>query len=159
MALRRYRELFESGPDSHLVTDANGKILEANHAAAELRQALHGPQHVVVVDADDDDVVRVVGDGRRDRAARQPEAADEPDAGAAGAEVPLDDRHRHDLDAMLREITAATRLVIVCNPNNPTSTALPLGEIAKFIRAVPRHIAVILDEAYCEFNLLQDPDE
>ena len=58
-----------------------------------------------------------------------------------------------------REITAATRLVLVCNPNNPTSTALPLEEIAAFVRAVPRHIAVILDEAYCEFNLLQDPDE
>jgi histidinol-phosphate aminotransferase len=60
---------------------------------------------------------------------------------------------------MLREITAATRLVIVCNPNNPTSTALPLDEIAAFVREVPRHIAVILDEAYVEFNLLQDPDE
>ena len=60
---------------------------------------------------------------------------------------------------MLEEITAATRLVLVCNPNNPTSTALPLDEIAEFVRAVPRHVAVILDEAYCEFNLLQDPDE
>ena len=49
--------------------------------------------------------------------------------------------------------------MIVCNPNNPTSTALPLAEIAEFVRAVPRHVAVILDEAYCEFNLLQDPDE
>ena len=57
------------------------------------------------------------------------------------------------------EITAATRLVVVCNPNNPTSTALPLAEIAEFVGAVPRHVAVILDEAYCEFNLLQDPDE
>jgi histidinol-phosphate aminotransferase len=73
--------------------------------------------------------------------------------------VPLDDAHRHDLGAMLTEITAATRLVIVCNPNNPTSTALPLEPIAEFVRAVPRHIAVILDEAYCEFNLLQDPDD
>jgi len=60
---------------------------------------------------------------------------------------------------MLQEITAATRLVVVCNPNNPTSTALPLEEIRAFVRAVPRHVAVILDEAYCEFNLLQDPDE
>ena len=49
--------------------------------------------------------------------------------------------------------------MIVCNPNNPTSTALPLDEIAAFVREVPRHVAVILDEAYCEFNLLQDPDE
>ena len=60
---------------------------------------------------------------------------------------------------MRQEITAATRMVIVCNPNNPTSTALPLEDIAGFVRAVPRHIAVIVDEAYCEFNLLQDPDE
>src|SRR5688572_26881507 len=80
-------------------------------------------------------------------------------SGARAIQVPVDDTHTHDLDAMLREITAATRLVLVCNPNNPTSTALPLDEIAAFVRAVPRHIAVILDEAYCEFNLLQDPDE
>jgi histidinol-phosphate aminotransferase len=80
-------------------------------------------------------------------------------SGARGIQVPLDDEHRHDLPAMLREITAATRLVIVCNPNNPTSTALPLEEIAAFLREVPRHIAVILDEAYVEFNLLQDPGE
>ena len=49
--------------------------------------------------------------------------------------------------------------MIVCNPNNPTSTALPLDEIAAFVADVPRHVCVILDEAYCEFNLLQDPDE
>ena len=72
--------------------------------------------------------------------------------------MPLDAEHRHDLDAMREEITAATRLVIVCNPNNPTSTALPLDEIAAFVADVPRHVAVILDEAYCEFNLLDDPD-
>ena len=58
-----------------------------------------------------------------------------------------------------REVTAATRLVIVCNPNNPTSTALPLEEIAAFVASVPRHIAIILDEAYIEFSLLQDPDD
>ena len=80
-------------------------------------------------------------------------------AGARAIEVPVDAAHRHDLGAMLEEITAATRLVLVCNPNNPTSTALPLAEIAEFVRAVPRHVAVVLDEAYCEFNLLQDPDE
>ena len=80
-------------------------------------------------------------------------------SGARAIEVPVDGEHRHDLDAMLYEVTAATRLVLVCNPNNPTSTALPLAEIAEFVRAVPRHVAVILDEAYCEFNLLQDPDD
>jgi histidinol-phosphate aminotransferase len=72
--------------------------------------------------------------------------------------VPVDADERHDLAAMAREITVATRLAIVCNPNNPTSTALPLDEIAAFIAEVPRHVAVILDEAYCEFNTLDDPD-
>src|SRR5688500_8500990 len=80
-------------------------------------------------------------------------------AGARAIEVPVDSAHRHDLGAMLQEVNAATRLVVVCNPNNPTSTALPLEEITEFVRAVPRHVAVVLDEAYCEFNLLQDPDE
>jgi histidinol-phosphate aminotransferase len=79
-------------------------------------------------------------------------------SGATAIPVPLDAQHRHDLDAMAREITVATRLVIVCNPNNPTSTALPLDEIQAFIEKVPPHVCVLLDEAYCEFNLLDDPD-
>jgi histidinol-phosphate aminotransferase len=80
-------------------------------------------------------------------------------SGARAIEVPLDGEHRHQLAKMREEITAATRLVLVCNPNNPTSTALPLDEIAGFVADVPRHVCVILDEAYVEFNLLQDPDE
>jgi histidinol-phosphate aminotransferase len=79
-------------------------------------------------------------------------------SGATEIRVPLDAEERHDLEAMAREITVATRLVIVCNPNNPTSTALALDELAEFIAGVPRHVAVILDEAYCEFNTLDDPD-
>jgi histidinol-phosphate aminotransferase len=80
-------------------------------------------------------------------------------SGARALEVPLDAEHRHDLEAMRREITVATRLVIVCNPNNPTSTALPLDEIGAFVSDIPRHVCVILDEAYVEFSLLQDPDD
>jgi histidinol-phosphate aminotransferase len=80
-------------------------------------------------------------------------------SGARAIEVPLDGEHRHQLAKMREEITAATRLVLVCNPNNPTSTALPLDEIADFVADVPRHVCVILDEAYVEFNLLQDPDD
>jgi histidinol-phosphate aminotransferase len=79
-------------------------------------------------------------------------------SGARAITVPLDAAERHDLPAMLREITAATRLAIVCNPNNPTSTALPLADVAAFLAEVPRHVCVIVDEAYCEFNLLEDPD-
>ncbi len=78
--------------------------------------------------------------------------------GARAIRVPLDAEHRHDLDAMLAEITAATRLAIVCNPNNPTSTALPLNEVARFVEQVPRNVCVLVDEAYCEFNVLDDPD-
>jgi histidinol-phosphate aminotransferase len=80
-------------------------------------------------------------------------------SGARAIEVPLTADHRHDLEAMLREVTVATRLVLVCNPNNPTSTALPIEAIAAFIDEIPRHVAVILDEAYAEFNMLQDPQE
>jgi histidinol-phosphate aminotransferase len=79
-------------------------------------------------------------------------------SGARAVTVALDSSYRHDLDAMLREITVATRLVIVCNPNNPTSTAIPLQSIAEFLAEVPPHVCVIVDEAYCEFNLLEDPD-
>jgi histidinol-phosphate aminotransferase len=79
-------------------------------------------------------------------------------SGARAITVPLDSEQRHDLHAMLREITVATRLVLVCNPNNPTSTALALADIAGFLAEVPRHACVIVDEAYCEFSLLEDPD-
>lgn len=79
-------------------------------------------------------------------------------SGARGIRVPLNDRDEHDLDAMAAEITVATRLVIVCNPNNPTSTAIPLADIAAFLDRVPRNVCVILDEAYCEYNTLEDPD-
>lgn len=79
-------------------------------------------------------------------------------SGARAITVALDGQERHDLEAMLREITVATRLVLVCNPNNPTSTAVPLADIAAFLDEVPRHACVILDEAYCEFNTLDDAD-
>jgi histidinol-phosphate aminotransferase len=80
-------------------------------------------------------------------------------SGARAIEVSLDADERHDLPAMAAEITVATRLVLVCNPNNPTSTALGLADIASFVAAVPPEVCVIVDEAYCEFNLLADPDE
>jgi histidinol-phosphate aminotransferase len=79
--------------------------------------------------------------------------------GARAIEVPLDDDGVHDFEAMSREVTAATRLVLVCNPNNPSATAVAPALIDEFVGSLPRHLAVILDEAYVEFSLLQDPDE
>ncbi len=79
-------------------------------------------------------------------------------SGARAVTVALDSNDCHDLDAMARQVTVATRLVLVCNPNNPTSTAIPLERIAAFLAEIPPHVCVILDEAYCEFNLLEDPD-
>jgi histidinol-phosphate aminotransferase len=80
-------------------------------------------------------------------------------AGARAITVPLNDAGEHDLEAMAREVTVATRIVIVCNPNNPSATALPPAAIDAFAAELPRHVAVILDEAYVEFSTLQDPDE
>jgi histidinol-phosphate aminotransferase len=80
-------------------------------------------------------------------------------SGARAITVPLNEDGEHDLEAMAREVTAATRLVIVCNPNNPSATALPPAAIDAFATELPRHVALVLDEAYIEFSMLQDPDE
>jgi histidinol-phosphate aminotransferase len=79
-------------------------------------------------------------------------------SGARAIAVPLDADDRHDLDAMLAEVTVATRMVLICNPNNPTSTSLPLEPIEAFLHRVPSHVCVVLDEAYVEFSLaIGDP--
>jgi histidinol-phosphate aminotransferase len=80
-------------------------------------------------------------------------------SGATAITVPLTADGEHDLEAMASEITAATRLVIVCNPNNPTATALPPATIDAWVAELPRHVAVVIDEAYVEFSALQDPDD
>ncbi|MBV5242069.1 MULTISPECIES: histidinol-phosphate transaminase [Mycolicibacterium] len=71
-------------------------------------------------------------------------------AGATPVQVPLTD-HTFDLDAMLAAITDRTRLIFVCNPNNPSSTVVDPGALARFVAAVPPHILVVLDEAYIEY--------
>lgn len=72
-------------------------------------------------------------------------------AGATAVPVPLDVRHRHDVDAMLAAVTPRTRAVLVCNPNNPTGTELTESEVRRLLDGVPSHVLVILDEAYREF--------
>ena len=71
-------------------------------------------------------------------------------AGATPVPVPLRD-HTHDLDAMLAAITDNTRLIFVCNPNNPTSTVVPPADLTRFVEAVRSDILVVIDEAYVEY--------
>jgi histidinol-phosphate aminotransferase len=73
-------------------------------------------------------------------------------AGATAVRVPLADGYVHDLDAMLAAITDRTRLVFLCNPNNPTGTAVSRAAVETFLDAVPSHVLVVLDEAYFEYN-------
>lgn len=65
--------------------------------------------------------------------------------------VPLDRDHKADPDALLSAVTPETRAVILCNPNNPSGTYLPLSEVRAFARALPEDVLLILDEAYYEF--------
>ena len=76
--------------------------------------------------------------------------------GARKRTVPLTAEHGLDLDAMLAAITDNTRLIFVCNPNNPTGTAVRRDELLPFLDAVPPTVLVALDEAYHEF--VTDPD-
>ena len=62
--------------------------------------------------------------------------------------VPLDAAHSHDLAAMRTAVNARTRLIYVCNPNNPTATALRRDALEAFVRSVPATVLVLVDEAY-----------
>jgi histidinol-phosphate aminotransferase len=77
-------------------------------------------------------------------------------AGARSVQVPLTAEEQHDLDAMADAITDRTRLVILCNPNNPTGTAIRRAELDRFLARVPSNILVLIDEAYMEFT--RDPE-
>jgi histidinol-phosphate aminotransferase len=72
-------------------------------------------------------------------------------AGATSVRVPNTTDHAHDLSAMAAAVTPRTRIVFVCNPNNPTGTALRKAELDAFLDAVPPTTLVVLDEAYREF--------
>ncbi|MCF3175791.1 histidinol-phosphate transaminase [Streptomyces sioyaensis] len=72
-------------------------------------------------------------------------------SGATSVQVPLDSDEVHDLEAMLAAITDRTRLIFVCNPNNPTGTVVRRAELESFLDRVPGDVLVVLDEAYCEF--------
>ncbi|MFC4599062.1 histidinol-phosphate transaminase [Cohnella hongkongensis] len=73
---------------------------------------------------------------------------------AKSIEVPLKEG-THDLYAMLERVNDRTKIVWVCNPNNPTGTINTADEVEWFLSKVPSHVLVVLDEAYCEY--IDDP--
>jgi histidinol-phosphate aminotransferase len=75
-------------------------------------------------------------------------------AGVTSVRVPLRDE-THDLAAMADAITDRTRLIFVCNPNNPTGTVVHQAELEEFLGRVPEDCLVVLDEAYSEY--VRDP--
>jgi histidinol-phosphate aminotransferase len=80
------------------------------------------------------------------------------DARKVGAEprlIPLRE-DRYDLEAMLEAITARTKLVYICHPNNPTGTMNPRAELDAYFERVPDHVLTVLDQAYLEY--IDDPD-
>jgi histidinol-phosphate aminotransferase len=72
-------------------------------------------------------------------------------SGASSVQVPLTGNEEHDLDAMAAAVTDRTRLIFVCNPNNPTGVAIPRADLERFLDRVPQDVLVVLDEAYREF--------
>ena len=77
-------------------------------------------------------------------------------AGATPVPVPLTDDHRVDLPALAAAVNDRTRLIFMCNPNNPTGTTVTDAEFAAFMDAVPTDVVVALDEAYFEYNRATD---
>lgn len=71
--------------------------------------------------------------------------------GAKVVVVPLDDEMCYDFDAMLKAITDKTKIIVICNPNNPTGTFADSAKLEEFIKKVPEHVLVVIDEAYLEF--------
>ena len=78
-------------------------------------------------------------------------------AGGSGAtikKVPLTDDKHIDLDQTLAAISDKTKVVFICNPNNPTSTEVDNDSLKAFCRAVPKNVLVFVDEAYIEYSKL-----
>lgn len=76
--------------------------------------------------------------------------------GAYINKVPLNDKLEHDLEEMDRRVTGNTRLVFVCNPNNPTGTLISKERIEDFCESLSRRTIVFSDEAYGEFITEED---
>jgi len=78
------------------------------------------------------------------------------EVGANVVRVPLKEGYVHDLDAMAEAVTERTRLIFVCNPNNPTGTVVGGAAVESFLERVPERVVVVMDEAYYEFAVGPD---
>lgn len=65
--------------------------------------------------------------------------------------IPLNESGRVSTSGMIQAIDSSTKLVVVCNPNNPTGTSIPLSEIESLADAIPKDALLLVDEAYVEF--------
>jgi len=71
--------------------------------------------------------------------------------GGVVVDVPLRDDFTHDLDAMRDAVNDRTKVVFVCNPNNPTGTSIGAAEFGRFVESLPETVVLAVDEAYYEF--------
>jgi histidinol-phosphate aminotransferase len=76
--------------------------------------------------------------------------------GATWKNIPLRADYAHDLDAMEKSIDADTKLIYICNPNNPTGTLTPITELKAFIKKINSKVPIFIDEAYLE--LMDKPE-
>lgn len=76
-------------------------------------------------------------------------------AGGVAVPVALTVDHEHDLELMAQAVSARTRMILLCSPNNPTGTVISKAAFERFHAAIPGNVLVVLDEAYAEF--VRDP--
>jgi histidinol-phosphate aminotransferase len=131
-------------------------------AAFELRNALAAklrvrPEEIVVGNGSNELLELVVrtflGEGEETLTAAQSFVVYRMATHAHGrtcVEVPLRD-HRYDLPALAERLSPRTKVVFLANPDNPNGTYFSGAELERFLAAVPRHVLVVLDEAYVEF--------
>lgn len=79
--------------------------------------------------------------------------------GGTVVDVPLHDDFSVDVDGLLAAVTDQTRLLMLCNPNNPTGTYMPAAEIERLVTQLPEHVLIVSDEVYFHFATAADfPD-
>jgi histidinol-phosphate aminotransferase len=137
--------------------EENGQLIDAL-AAHE-----HMPADHIVLGTGSGELLRALGllNGRNggEIIAAQPTYSELTDyarqSGATLKFVPVDKALKHDLTAMRAAVSAHTRAVYICNPNNPTGTALQAEAIEAFVNSLPEGVTTIVDEAYMDFADLQ----